>query len=529
MLLIMSGAYLNSEFTAEFGRLPPSFLPVGNKRLFQWQLNVLRHVSDRITMTLPEDFVPTAVDQAFLADHGVELVRMPAGLSLGAGIVYCLNVCRAYFEPIHLLLGDTLVGAEGLDESDMALVAKTSEYYSWAEVVRDGNSGFRFQEGLPGDQTPREVLCGYFTFSDPSLLIESIVRCGNAFVAGVDLYASQRPLTLRTTDKWLDFGHVQLYYQSKSEMTTQRAFNHLQASRRAILKSSNDEDKIRAEAEWFETLPDDLRVYTPTYMGRCAEAGRFGYRTEYLRLSTLSELLVFGRLPAFVWNAILDGCDEFLHAAAGHRPADAKTIGGGEDYGGKTLKRLETYLRQCGDLDLDHPCRYGDKALPSLHRIVDICAGAVPAPAPDHVTIWHGDFCFSNIFYDFRGQQIKTIDPRGRTFDGRHSVFGDRRYDIAKLSHSIVGLYDLIIAGHYTLETSNSHAFSIELAQSREIGALQTLFQERAMAGIDTADPAIAAMNVMLFLSMLPLHADSPKRQRALLANGLRMFAHLDA
>lgn len=38
MFLIMSGAYVGQELESEFGRIPPSFLPLGNRRLFQHQV-----------------------------------------------------------------------------------------------------------------------------------------------------------------------------------------------------------------------------------------------------------------------------------------------------------------------------------------------------------------------------------------------------------------------------------------------------------------------------------------------------------
>jgi len=35
--LVMSGAYVTQELVAEFGQIPPSFLPVGNRRLYEYQ------------------------------------------------------------------------------------------------------------------------------------------------------------------------------------------------------------------------------------------------------------------------------------------------------------------------------------------------------------------------------------------------------------------------------------------------------------------------------------------------------------
>ncbi len=67
----------------------------------------------------------------------------------------------------------------------------------------------------------------------------------------------------------------------------------------------------------------------------------------------------------------------------------------------------------------------------------------------------HGDFCFSNITYDFAIIRIKTIDPRGLTPNNELTIYGDTQYDIAKLSHSVLGLYDWIIAGYYHVDIAN--------------------------------------------------------------------------
>ena len=56
--------------------------------------------------------------------------------------------------------------------------------------------------------------------------------------------------------------------------------------------------------------------------------------------------------------------------------------------------------------------------------------------------IVHGDLCLSNILYDLRSRICKLLDPRGSF--GAAGIYGDPRYDVAKLYHSIYGLYDFI-------------------------------------------------------------------------------------
>ncbi|WP_251821349.1 hypothetical protein [Campylobacter jejuni] len=42
MILITSAKYSSSDFTLEFGKIPPSFLPLGNKRLYEYQMELFK-------------------------------------------------------------------------------------------------------------------------------------------------------------------------------------------------------------------------------------------------------------------------------------------------------------------------------------------------------------------------------------------------------------------------------------------------------------------------------------------------------
>jgi hypothetical protein len=118
----------------------------------------------------------------------------------------------------------------------------------------------------------------------------------------------------------------------------------------------------------------------------------------------------------------------------------------------KTLQRLAAYAAQAG-VDLDAPWTLNGRAAPALRAIAHDAAEALMAAelAPSFL---HGDFCFSNILFDFRAGRVKTIDPRGTDALGRPSRFGDLRYDLGKLAHSVLGLYDFIVAGFYLLQAN---------------------------------------------------------------------------
>src|SRR5579872_3771992 len=96
--LIASAAYVEPELAAEFGRLPPAFLPLGNRRLFVHHQQVLAGHSGRLLLSLPEDFTPEPTDRQQLDELGIEIVGVPPGLSLGQSLIYVVNVTAAAHE-----------------------------------------------------------------------------------------------------------------------------------------------------------------------------------------------------------------------------------------------------------------------------------------------------------------------------------------------------------------------------------------------------------------------------------------------
>ena len=140
----------------------------------------------------------------------------------------------------------------------------------------------------------------------------------------------------------------------------------------------------------------------------------------------------------------------------------------------------------------------------------------------------HGDFCFSNILYDFRANIIKLIDPRGIMPEETPTIFGDVRYDIAKLYHSVIGCYDLIVSGYYEINHFTDYSVDLTLPTDLQLQQRQEIFKERSFADLSITEACAHPISILLFLSMLPLHADNEDRQTALLANAFRLYLELD-
>jgi hypothetical protein len=519
MLLITSGAYVESELASEFGRIPPAFLPVGNRRLYTYQVCQFGRLHDQVFLTLPGDFLLDEADALYLREKGVTLFRTTPGATLGTAVHEFLSGARVT-GPLDILYGDTLITDPLREGSDWLAVGHTDEYYNWHHEA-------------PAWGQPGGTWTGLFSFSDAALLRHKLAAAGD-FIAAVGAYDRHiGGLAHWQVSRWLDFGHVHTYFDSKRIMTTQRHFNQLRVADGVVTKSGDDADKIMAEASWFEQAPAQIKPFLAPYIGGNGGNGDLapsGYQLEYLHLAALNELYVFGRLPERVWRRIFHACDAYLRTAsslapAEHDPADHDSAPllsdwARQTYLDKTLQRLATYASQA-DVDLDAPWTLNDRPAPSLRTIAHEAAEALLA-APPVPSFLHGDFCFSNILFDFRAGRVKTIDPRGTDALGRPSRFGDLRYDLAKLAHSVLGLYDFIVAGFYLLQVDGQNlAFRV---LSERCLPVQRLFVHTAFAGREPAQWQCYPAMALLFLSMLPLHADDPRRQQALMANGIRLY-----
>jgi len=525
-ILITSGTYVSAEIAAEFGRIPPAFLPIGNRRLYERQVQEIRRALPHapIFMSLPSDFDMDAHDRDALAALEVMVVPAAPGLSLGASLTYVALSAHLTEHSLLILHGDTLLQDYPFDRADAVSVGVTRTYYPWADYVEDGGRLTFPEHGA--SKVERNVLTGAFHLADTPLFLRALVQTENRFVAALGRYSEERRLGCVAEGRWLDFGHLHTYFQSRRQVTTERHFNRLQADDYFFVKSSINRSKIDAERRWFETVPESLRVFLPEIAPHPDQGDAAAYRIEYCYLATLTDLFVFGRLPPSVWRSIFDACSVFLTVAAPARP-ERPAFDSRAFYRDKTLSRLRNFAASRG-LHLEAEWRLGGRPLPSLLRIVEQTAELV-GPAPDElVAVTHGDFCFSNILFDFRTQRIKVIDPRGLDADGRPSIYGDVRYETAKLHHSVVGLYDHIVAGRYAIAQPRPYSLELSLPESERIAAVQSLFGETVFGGRSLSTLKAAEISVLLFLSMLPLHADDPQRQTALLANALRLYAALE-
>ncbi|KGQ33310.1 hypothetical protein P375_03710 [Gallibacterium genomosp. 2] len=514
MILINSAAYVNQEFRNEFGSIPPSFLPIGNKKLLSYQVASIKNSfgdNEKIIVSLPQGYSLTIDEKKLINDLNVQIVLVPENITLGMAILYVLNIIDSCEDSIKLLHGDTLL-QNFPNENDCIGIAYTSDIYEWEfKSVND--------ESL--------VWCGYFSFSSTRLFIQTLATTQGDFTESVYLYAKYKDISYKKVSDWYDLGHINTYFRSRSIITTQRAFNSLKIENGIVWKSGTPHRKIEAEAYWFEKQPPRLKRFIPQLIqsGK-TDAGEPFYETEYLPLLPLNEIFVHGKHSAPFWENILDLLGFYMSECRKCTVQDFKLEEKVHNdsislYVDKTYERLNIYAKQ-HNLNLGKSNIYNGRTLPSLNDIAKHCI-EYTLKLPEIPSIVHGDLCFSNIMYDSRSNCIKVIDPRGLNFNQELSIYGNQTYDLAKLCHSFIGLYDFIIADSFSLEKSNDDIIRLQFNLDSRIDDIQKMFiSKQLIPGIDNMDiiPAV----ILLFLSMIPLHFDKPLRQQAMLANAMRLY-----
>jgi hypothetical protein len=136
-------------------------------------------------------------------------------------------------------------------------------------------------------------------------------------------------------------------------------------------------------------------------------------------------------------------------------------------------------------------------------------------------SVIHGDLCLSNILYEPNFEILRLIDPRGGF--GENSINGPSGYDVAKLSHSLIGHYDLILNDLAIVEEKinlGESQVTLEVLTEPVHEEIANLFVD-IFAVLGYRHEELELMAALLLISLVPLHLDSPQRANAFLAQGL--------
>lgn len=350
----------------------------------------------------------------------------------------------------------------------------------------------------------------------------------STFYYALQEYSKMHPMRSILTNNWFDIGHEDKYYNSKLEVRA-REFNHITIDKnRGILKkTSDDKDKFIGEIKWYLKLPADVEYVRPRIFDYSTSYVNPYVSMEYYAYHTVHELFLYGDLTLQQWidifNRIRFVCDDFKR----YTVQDANIRQALEEmYLTKTLQRFEKMKKDERFLAFfESPITVNGKKYQPLEKIIVALETAIPEMLYDVDTfnIIHGDLCFANIMVDSNFSFIKVIDPRGKF--GTYDIYGDFRYELAKLFHSVDGKYDFIIKDlfdlDYNIETS---CINYRIQDRKREFNLYKVFLDTFAAEIGNDLRKVELIEALLFLSMIPLHGESIRHQMVMLGTGLEIL-----
>jgi hypothetical protein len=324
--------------------------------------------------------------------------------------------------------------------------------------------------------------------------------------------------------------------------TEARHFNALKSEDGVLHKSSADRAKMRAEHGMFHVAPDAVkRFFIPTF-DFWETRDQAGYAMEHMAIPDAALQLIHGAFDPDSYGLLLDQIFAFLAA----RPADPQGRSPGAAWDSQITGKMRSRLDAFMDLEVGRKLDALMRAAGPAGGIRDMQARAETilgrARARDTSTALvfsHGDPCFSNILFDRRLGLMRLIDPRGAT-DPADAMMHPL-YDVAKVSHSALGGYDFINNDLFRCTLGGELDLHLSLgdraADADDTGATPVpdgppdwaaaAFRARlSAAGHDLQ--ATRAVELSLFLSMLPLHADHPRKLAGFVLTAARLITDLE-
>jgi aminoglycoside phosphotransferase len=331
----------------------------------------------------------------------------------------------------------------------------------------------------------------------------------------------EKPIQTRHAKEWYDFGHIDNLLNAKRNLMRPRYFNQLEINPvlNTIKKNSENTEKLRDELDWYLQIPDELKALTPRILHYETQGNQVEITQEYYGYPTLSEIYVYSDLHPENWMIILRHLIRIHQQFCKYKavmPSDVLV----DMYITKTEKRLVTLMQSAywHDLLNRKEIIYNGRAYQNFGLLRPFIETVVEEMKQDFLPcIIHGDFCFSNILYDFANQIVRLIDPRGSF--GVKGIYGDPRYDMAKLRHSVAGMYDFIVSDLFDVRESED-GFQGEIFNMQNLSPVIENFDQKLLENGYNVQH-IKLIEGLLFISMLPLHQDYPKRQLMMFLTGI--------
>ena len=461
----MTEAFLLSSITLEkslsysFGNILPVEIPLDERPLLYHQLKYLNNNCDRVNLIIPENYKSKVISKYVDLNDTISVSRK----NLIHLFQFVTEVAKA--DRIFILYGDTLYKGnyDFNNKKNYFFINKPKSNYNW------------------GPEFKNKVPSGGMIYNKSKL--KELLNNSKNFNDFTENNYEDKDIIKFSDQDWFDFGNVNSYFLSKKNFLKFRHFNNFEIKDFTLVKKSKDIFKIWCEYKWYKKIEKQEILRTPTVKNFNIKGVEAEYEIEYISKHSLSDIYVFGKFPNYFFEKIMEKLAKKID-----RLQLTKDLSLDNLMYRKLIEREDDFQNLMKDFNEN-----------CLKHIYDKNKDFYKSKK-QQVAIFHGDFCFSNILFDFNSFEPIFIDPRGYSYkENGPSIYGPKQYDILKLAHSYLCNYDYII-----------HDFEIDFIdfETDEFKSKKDFFMN--LFKIDSEDLKYGLLN--LFLTLIPLHTDNEKR-----------------
>jgi len=544
ILLIPSAKKIANELRVDFGEILPASLPLGYKTALEHIYEVFNDKVQHMVIGVDENSedINELINRKNLK---IDICKLNPSEDLGSTIAQMMDYAIDKYneiKSIYINFADTILPKLQKDEVDVNRIYYeiTDNIYRWTSFnIVNGKIEIRDKFTNP-ESSDNKVFVGCFYITNilkfknilDASAEDSSIETDSFYMALQSHLNSEKDWEIKCLNEWVDLGHIDTYYQSKVNYINTRYFNTIEIKKNEgiLHKRSDNEGKLINEINWYHSLPENMKIYVPRIINSSTSKSNVFIDLEFYGYPTLAEIYLFSNYHESNWYSILLAIqslfDKFLSAEKFYTRAEIEKYLYSM-YVDKTIARIKKLLetKPIYDKYLHDQFSINGRPIYCLDKIISLIPDLLKIYDVYSITkfhIIHGDFCLSNILYDVRSNTIKLVDPRGSF--GKAGIWGDYRYDLAKLSHSFNGGYELILYGYYTLEIEADN-INYEVIFNQKQKYISKLYMN--MINRYASNEQISLIEGLLFLSMLPLHSDDEARQMALFCRGVELLMKL--
>lgn len=533
IMAIIPAAGRGSRMLSLTENMPKAMLPLYNKPVIGWILdnlidNGIKNVN--IIIGYQGDKIVKYVNEFYSNKINVSYTQQDNLYGLGYALKLSIDNISKLNNKYKLLivLGDTIIkeNFSHMFKESFVGYKEVDEYKRWCLVEIENDNAKRFINKSDIDYGIRTALIGVYYFTDFDCFKDSInyvidnnIKIKNEYQisSAIEKYMEKYEVKCQYFDQWFDCGEIKTFNSTRKNIS--RMFNNVQCTEdNTIIKRSKNKNKIKQEIEWYLNIPNKIKIYTPQLIDFSKSDGY--YELERIMFTPMNELFLFNLPSMEEWKKFFDILFNTLNKFKQYSCNDIsyyiqdKLL---EDIILNKTKERVKHLKEPFFKDIISPKKIvinGIKYKNIPNMLSEIYSYIKKNILPNSKQYWqiiHGDLFFGNMFYDVHSNTLKMIDPRGNF--GIDTIYGDIRYDIAKMYHSIYGKYDFIVNQLYVITNKNikENSYSYLMYDNEQHNEIEKMFNEYIIDNGYNLEH-IKFLTGLLFLTAIPFHDDENQK-----------------